>query len=554
MISTREVKLHYVTNIFMCKFLAIAIFIGGAIFCSVSPSLAQEKTRWADLQFVRQSEVWLRTNNAAGLKHLSIDTISEISLNSSFKKGDFINYNQSDQSYTYGVDAESYFRLNPKVVLWSGISYSNFTGKNMGASAWIDPDFAPFNIVEYADTTRGEKSKETYLLRGATAINLNTKLTLGGKVAYTSANYVKKKDLRHLNKLMDIDLSVGTMYEICSGIEIGINYNYRKRVEDTRFKTYGNTEQSYNSLIAWGTFWGQVEGFGMDGYTGESSKNPLVDKINGFSVQLNTNITQHLQFFNEFTINKREGYFGIKSDLTRVYTEHSADLWNYNGHLSYKRKKALHQLHLSASNEKMKNWKKNPIYDHDQTTDVTYITYEAPTLVLTRKELQASLDYQLYINYSDFNPKWSFRMAADFRNRKQNVSIYPHYRNQTVKQLTGKLNVKRNIVVDKNQYSFDLGGCYSSGSGTPINAGIYSGATNVETTYRSTDFNLYREFEYLTKSSFAIHAGFKYSRLLKNNKIRAFAGINYRHTKATDIEFINGDTFNRVDIRVGCSF
>jgi hypothetical protein len=360
----------------MCKILARAIFIGGAIFCSTLPSWAQEKAMWADMQFIRQSEVWLKNRNAAGLKYLPVDTISEISLNSNFKKGDFINYNQSKQSYTYGVDAESYFRLNPKIVLWGGISYSNFTGKKMGASAWIDPDFAPFNIVEYVDTTRGEKSKEIYLLRGAMAIDINEKLTLGGKVAYTSTNYVKKKDLRHLNKLMDIDLSVGTMYEICSGIEIGINYNYRKRVEDTSFDTYGNTEQSYNSLIAWGTFWGQVEGFGMDGYTGDSSENPLVDKINGVSVQFNTKIIQHLQFFNEFTINKREGYFGIKSDLTRVYSEHSADLWNYNGHLSYKPKKVLHQLHLCVSNEKLENWKKNPIYDHDQTTNVTYIRYE----------------------------------------------------------------------------------------------------------------------------------------------------------------------------------
>lgn len=538
----------------MYKTLVIAILIGGAILCSASPSLAQEKATWADLKFVRQSEVWLMNNNAAGLKYLPIDTISEISLNSNFKKGDYINYNQSNQSYNYGVDAESYFRLNHKVVLWGGISYSNFTGKNMGASAWIDLDFAPFNIVEYADTTRGEKSKETYLLRGATAIDLNKKLTLGGKVTYISANYVKKKDLRHLNKLMDIDLSLGTMYEISPWAEIGIHYNYRKRVEDTSFDTYGNTEQSYNSLISWGTFWGQVEGFGMDGYTGDSSENPLVDKINGFSVQLNTKITQHLQFFNEFTINKREGYFGIKSDLTRVYTEHSADLWDYNGYLSYKCKKVLHQLHLCASNEKLKNWKKNPIYDHDQTTNVTYLRYEAPTLVLTRKELQASFDYQLHINYSDYNPQWSIKLAADYRNRKQDVSIYPHYRYQTVKQLIGRLNIKRNIVVDKNQYSFDLGGCYSSGSGTPLNAGIYSGATNVETTYRSTDFNLYREFEYLTNTSIAMQAGFKYSRLLKNSKIRAFAGIIYRHKKATDVEFIKGDTFNKVDISIGCTF
>jgi hypothetical protein len=65
----------------MYKILAIAIFIGGAIFCSALPSWAQEKAMWADMQFIRQSEVWLMNNNAAGLKYLPVDTISEISLN-----------------------------------------------------------------------------------------------------------------------------------------------------------------------------------------------------------------------------------------------------------------------------------------------------------------------------------------------------------------------------------------------------------------------------------------------------------------------------------------
>jgi hypothetical protein len=99
-----------------------------------------------------------------------------------------------------------------------------------------------------------------------------------------------------------------------------------------------------------------------------------------------------------------------------------------------------------------------------------------------------------------------------------------------------------------------LGGRFSGGSGTPLDAGTYAGSTDDTSTLRSTDFNLYREFEYLTATRITTQAGFKFSRLLKQSKIRAFANIDYERTKAADVEFMNGDTFNSVSLSVGCSF
>jgi hypothetical protein len=538
----------------MQKFGKIAAFIGGAILYSALYSNAQEKSAWTNLHFVRQSEAWLSGNNAAGLKYIPVDTISEISFSGAFDKGSFVNYNQSKQSYSYGAQAESYFRLSKKVVLFGSISYDNFTGKNMGASVWIDPEYAPFNLVEYADTTRGEKSMETYHLTGATAIDLSKKLTVGGKIDYLAANYVKKKDLRHFNMLMDLNLSLGAMYQIGALAEVGLNYNYRKRVEETNFDSYGNTDRTYSTLISWGTFWGQVEGFGSEGFTGKDDNNPLVDKINGLSLQINLNLNHRLRLFNEFTINKREGYFGVKSDQRKVYTEHSADVLAYKGRLSYTREKALHLLHLQASNGKLENWKNNYYFDHDSESGVTYVKYNTPTKVLLRTNRQVSLEYQLHIDYDDFNPKWSIIAGADYTNREQKVAVYPLYRNQTVNQIIGRLNVKRNFVLGKNQYTFLLGGRFSGGSGTPLDAGTYASSTDDTSTLRSTDFNLYREFEYLTATCITAQAGFKLSRLLKQSKIRALAGINYERTNAADVEFINGDTFNSVSLSVGCSF
>ena len=537
----------------MHKTVKIAAFIGG-VLCSAFHSHAQEKTPWTDLSFVRQSEAWLTGNNAAGLKYTPVDTISEISFSGTFNKGSFVNYNQSDQSYSYGGLAESYYRLNKKVVLFGNISYNNFMGKNMGASAWIEPDFAPFNIVEYTDTTRGEKSMESYLLTGATSIDLSRKLTIGGKIKYLSANYVKKKDLRHLNMLMDLNLSLGILYQMNAWGELGLNYNYCKRVEETNFDTYGNTDRTYSTLISWGTFWGQVEGFGSEGFTGENDNNPLVDKTNGLSLQLNLHITPRIRYFNEFTLNKREGYFGVQSDQTIVYTDHSANIYLYKGRLSYRRPKALHQLHLQASNENLENWKTNYYFDADPASGIDYVKYNTPTKVLLRTNRQIAVEYQLHVDYTDFNPAWSFVAGASYKEQEQKVSVYPLYRNQSVNQFIGNLHVKRNIVSDKNQYTFLLGSSLSSGSGTALDAGTYAGSTDNSTNYRSTDFNLYREYEYLTATCITMQAGFKYARLLKQNKIRAFVEVNYERKKAHDIEYSNGNSFNTIRFNIGCSF
>lgn len=93
-------------------------------------------------------------------------SIAEVYLNKS--NGKFINYFESGDSYQYGGKAESYFRMNPKVVLYGYVEYSRFVGKEMSGSAFIDPPYyMPFDIVEMSDENSGKKELERYHLAGA---------------------------------------------------------------------------------------------------------------------------------------------------------------------------------------------------------------------------------------------------------------------------------------------------------------------------------------------------------------------------------------------------
>lgn len=536
----------------MQKLIYILLILGGAL-CSALSTTAQ-KAAWADIGFAKQYEAWLSSSNASGLKYSPIDTISTVELYTTFRKGDFINYNQSNNSYNLGGQAESYFRLNPKVVFYGNICYNNFNGKNMGGSAFIQPEVAPFNIVEYADSTRGEKKMERYKLAGATAVSLNNKLSLGGRIDYTAANYSKVKDLRHTNKLMDLNLSIGAMYKIGNIADLGLNYIFRKRVEELTFKVYGKTDEIYNSLISWGAFWGATETFSDNGFTGSGDNKPLTDKYNGASLQIGLNLSSRLDFFNEFSYMRRQGYFGIDSYSSIIYTEHSSNIIQYNGSLSLKQKRILQVLNLKLNYEKLENLKNNysTIYVPEQS--ISYTEYYEPSKVLNKTNTNLTIEYQAHIDYNNFNPKWSFGIGADFRNRELTASIYPYYRKQSINQTIGRLSAERNFIKGINMYNIRLGGQFSSGSGTVKDDGTYLSPTEGQSPPRSTDFNLYREYEYLTINSIKANVGLGYSRLLTEHKIRGYARIDYQFTKAQDIKYIDGDTFNELSLVVGCSF
>ena len=143
---------------------------------------------------------------------------------------------------------------------------------------------------------------------GAVSADLSKKITIGGKVDYTAANYAKQKDLRHVNKLLDMNVTVGVSYLLNKQIELGANYYYRRSTEGLLLDMYGTTDQIYNSLISYGSFFGVMEQFGENGYTKEGEEKPLFNEYHGGALQLKWHILPKLQFFNEFAYKSRSGY------------------------------------------------------------------------------------------------------------------------------------------------------------------------------------------------------------------------------------------------------
>lgn len=535
------------------QIVSFLLLLGGA-FCSTAVKAQKETTGWADYSYIKNATPWLTGENAAGLKELPIDNISVAEVYFRKDNGKFVNYFRSDNSYEAGANIESFYRLKPGIVLFGKISYENFRGKNMGGSAFINPYHAPFDIVEFTDSTRGTKNRELYNLTGAVSADVYNGIILGGKIDFFSANYAKDKDLRHKNKLSDLHLSLGLSYRINKTFDVGANYFYRRRTEGLEFSMYGTTDKQYKSLIDYGGFYGKTEVFGETGYTTKGTEKPLFDKYHGASLQLDVRFSPKLSLFNEFSFKDRDGYYGISSTGSIIYSTHSSTLLSYKGTLNYHSKKNLHSLNINLNSEKLDNLENVYKEEKPQGSSTSIITYYDPLKVSDKELTTASMEYTANIGINEYNPSWVLKAGFDFLERKQTSSVYPFFRKQAIRQTGFILSAVHNIVRGINMYSIMAGADYRNGSGNVNTDGVYVAPGESHVAPPSSDTYLFREYEYLTSDQLRGNLGFKYSRLFTGTGIKGYAAVNYSLTKAFDTSHLEGDSHTSLLLTVGCTF
>jgi hypothetical protein len=517
-----------------------------------SAKLAAQDTLhiYQNFDYIRQSETWLSSENAAGLQQLPVSDIAFAEVYFKKSNGKFINYFQSDNSYEFGARTESYYRLNPQIVFYGKVDYNNFRGKNMGGSAFIHPEYNVIDIVEMDEGTRGTKNLETYNLTGAVSAKLSNRWSIGGKVDYTAANYAKFKDLRHINTALDIAVTAGISYRLGSFLDIGANYFYRRSVESIEFRTYGTTDKQYTSLVSFGSFYGRTELFGENGYTEKSAVNPTVNTFHGAALQLNFKASDSWSLFNEFAYKSRNGYYGKRSPLTPVYTEHNGSVLSYSGALTYKNQRNLHLLTGTISKENVENFEN--IWRKDNTLgNRNDVIYYGSNQVLNRDILNARMDYTVHLNVTDNCPEWVLNTTVDYYNRKQAVAQYPFYRQQTIRFWEAGAQATRNVFRQKNLWSITLGVAYGAGGGTINEDGTYQPLSGElpPITFLS---GLEQEYECLTAQHVKGNIGVKYSfpvHFVKSGYVRA----NYELTNALG-DYFKNQKYSSIRIAIGCNF
>ena len=505
---------------------------------------AQDSLLLRDYRFVQQSSPWLTQRNAAALTLFNSENIAEAEVSFTHANGKLTNFSGSPSLNDFQGVIESYYRLSPRAVVYGAISYDNQSGKDMTGSAFMQ-DRLPFDIVEDSLTNLGRKHRDTYHLVGAFGYTVANGLAIGMKADYTAANYAKYKDLRHKNKLMNLDFTAGVLSSFNiqhSTLHIGLDYTYHRRTESVEFGTYGKADKVYKSLIDYGALMGIVEQFGNDGYTDKTNEMPLFEDAHDVGLQLefqpghrSQRANDGLSLFAAVSYSHATGYYGRPSQYTITYTDHDRDIFTLQGRASYAFSASRFNLDVKYQSEKLEN-RINTYRGLTNEYGATYYEYYDATKSGEKGWRNFDVDYTLHLGIRHKLPTWTITAGYHWQQRDITAYLYPHYRQQQLNTSEVVASVTRNLDLLGGILGITLNGGYQTGSGDPYHDGSFVTPSAKQPQPATMEAFLYHDYEYLTAKQYRFGLQLKYNFLFPGTRLNTFvrAAFNYRHASTPD--------------------
>ena len=203
-----------------------------------------------------RDNVWLVGTNAAGLRQDRSADVSYVELYGGFEQGGLRRNWESPSPWRAGAQART-VKHQERFSMKGGFSFEQMSGPEMCGSMSLRPGYYPLDVLEF---TPGRKSRQTYAFDGSISIDLSGGWRLGAAMDFTSANYAKRKDLRHTNYLLDMTVSPGISYTFPSGdFTLGVNYLFRKNSESIVAEQVGTGASSYYAFLDKGLLYGKYE-------------------------------------------------------------------------------------------------------------------------------------------------------------------------------------------------------------------------------------------------------------------------------------------------------
>ena len=527
---------------------------------SLITSSAQDSLLLRDYQFVRQSDPWLTHRNAAALTRFAADNIVEAEASLVKGNGGLVNFDDSRNTLQGHVRAESFYRLSPRVVTFGAISYAGWTGRDMTGSAFMLRR-TPFDLVEDSLTNPGRKHRDTYRLMGGVGADIWRGIALGARLDYTAANYAKYKDLRHKNKLMDLQLTLGTYVPVLPWLNVGADYTYHRQTESVDFGTYGKSERVYKTLIDYGAFMGRVEQFGNEGFTDKSREMPLFEDSHGASLQLELrpNIShhpsdiKHLALHVSVDASHATGYYGRRSPYTITYTNHERDILNLQGRLTYASRSSRFTLDVNYSSEDLTN-RAETFRELTNASGANYYEYYDPVETGTKRWYDFSTLLRAQWGIRGELPTWDLAAGYTRGERRQSAYLYPYFRHQQLTTNTLSLAATRNVLTRQGVWSFTLNAAWQKGSGDPYQDGTFTDHSSL-ITYHSMEAFLYREYQYLVAPQYLLGARVKYAFIFPGTRLKTHARLGIDYRKGTETyDYSLGSQHTQFSLALGCTF
>ena len=527
--------------------------VGGLLLASLAMH-GQDSLLMHDYAFVKGADAWLTSRNAASLTQFASHNIANAQLSLTREKGGFTDFSDSPDAFTVNAEVESFYRIGSRVVGYGLMCYENFSGKEMGGSAFIDTSRLPFDLEEDSLTNLGRKHRDTYHLTGGVGIDVWRGISLGARLDYKAANYAKYKDLRHKNKLMDMTLTTGVFWPIAGMVDVGAFYYYRRTTESLKFNLYGREDKTYVTFINYGPFIGETEQFANSGFTDKLRELPMVSNYNGIGLQLGLHWGSNLTFTNEATLAYREGYYGRRSEFTNSYSFHHSHTYDYHGRLSYRVMASVHHIDVNIGAENLVNYFET-FREKRNDSGASYYEYYDPVKTANKLWVEGRVAYTAYLGIRGELPTWAITASCRWMHRKQTAYDHPYYRRQRLNNQEWGLAATRNMLLRKGLLSLSLSGAFLNGNGAPFENLTFVAPSDKQHPSPTMDTWLYREHQWLTAAQYAVGGSAKYTFRFPGTRMATYVGASVRHHKVNAPNaYSNGRDHTQATLFLGCTF
>ena len=531
-------------------------------------SHAQDSLLLRDYQFVKRSDAWLTGPNPAALTRFSERQLATAQLSLTKAKGGLTDFYESPGVLQGDASVESFFRLSGRTVVHGAMSYDNSSGHDMAGSAFLHlqpwqlagssvqaASHLPFDIVEDSLGNEGTKHRDVYRLQGGVGIDVWKGIALGLSLDYVAANYAKYKDLRHKNKLMDMQLLAGIYVPLGRTVQLGANYLYHRTTESVQFSTYGKGDRTYTSFINYGPFIGQTEQFaGYGGFTDRSREMPLVDDCDGLSVQLAVRPSGHLHFYNAFVYAHRRGYYGRRSPYTITYTHHRSKQYGYAARLSVLAPPAAVHLDFSLQAENLQNNASN-YRELKNESDASYYEYYPQVKLANRLWVDGAAILTADLGIRQQLPAWTLQAGLDWGHRKQTAYRYPYYRRQRLNTRKYFLTASHRLKAARGVWTIQLEGAFIHGDGQPFEDHAFVQPSDKQTQPPAMEAYLWQEYRWLTAPQYRVGTAASYAFVVPALGLKTFVKAALHHHKSNQTNaYASGRDRTTATLAIGCEF
>ncbi len=169
-----------------------------------------------------------------------------------FQGGFRPDYAASSQ-YAFGAFARGRKSVG-KAVFEGSFSFDFQYGKAMSNSLFIHPGLFPLDVLEF---TPGDKMLRSYAFHGGVGVEVSPHWILGAQVSFRSEDYSKRKDIRHTNYGLYLDVEPDIAWTSSDGLFLQLGVRYRRLYEQIKAERLGSeTAGSYYAFLDKGLSYG----------------------------------------------------------------------------------------------------------------------------------------------------------------------------------------------------------------------------------------------------------------------------------------------------------